>query len=74
MATLLESPTSNASSIPDNPNASESSHPIRILKAKDLEAIRRLMKSGNRLAAMKIYSGAMDVGMSEAASSINRLA
>jgi len=45
----------------------------RSLKAKDLEAIQRLWRTGAREAAMKLYSGAMDCGMREAGEALKRL-
>jgi hypothetical protein len=45
----------------------------RSLKPKDLEAIQRLWRAGARQAAMKLYSGAMDCGMSAAAEALKRL-
>jgi hypothetical protein len=45
----------------------------RSLKPKDLESIQRLWRAGARQAAMKLYSGAMDCGMSEAAQVLKRL-
>jgi hypothetical protein len=45
----------------------------RILHPKDLEVIRRLIRLGNLRAAMKIYAGAMDCGMKQAAAYIKTL-
>ncbi len=45
----------------------------RTLKPKDLEAIQRLWQAGAKQAAMKLYSGAMDCGMTEAARALVRL-
>lgn len=45
----------------------------RTLRPKDVEAIRRLVSAGYQVAAQKLYSGAMDCGMTEAAESIERM-
>ena len=45
----------------------------RTLKPRDLEAIQRLWRAGAKQAATKLYSGAMDCGMSEAARAIKTL-
>jgi hypothetical protein len=44
-----------------------------VLLPKDLDTIRRLIKAGNRRAAIKVYSGAMDCGMKQAAAFIKTL-
>jgi hypothetical protein len=50
-----------------------SSTPRRVLLPKDLDAIHRLLKAGNRRAAIKVYSGAMDCGTRRAAAFIQTL-
>lgn len=49
------------------PATSANATPPRVLLPKDLDVIRRLIKAGNRRAAIKVYSGAMDCGMKQAA-------
>ncbi|HEY5310901.1 MAG TPA: hypothetical protein VIK18_00230 [Pirellulales bacterium] len=49
------------------------SSPPRVLLPKDLDVIRRLIKADNRRAASKVYSGAMDCGMKQAAAFIKIL-
>lgn len=46
------------------------SEPVRTLLPKDLEVIRRLLRLGNRRAAAKVYAGAMNCGMKQAAAFI----
>lgn len=55
------------------PPTSANSTPPRVLLPKDLDTIRRLIKAGNRRAAIKVYSGAMDCGMKQAAAFIKTL-
>ena len=59
--------------IPIDEIASNMSSTGRSLKPKDLEAIQRLWRAGARQAATKLYAGAMDCGMSEAAQALKQL-
>jgi len=59
--------------VPIDEIAAQKSPNGRSLKPKDLEAIQRLWRAGARQAAMKLYSGAMDCGMTEAGLALKQL-